>query len=299
MNFFLEFLNSSQIDYKINYDLSKASSFKIGGLADVALFPNNENELLLVTNELKDKNIKFDVIGNASNVLFSDEGYRGALIFTKNMDSLSCDGNKIFASCGAKLAAAAILARNTSLAGLEFAHGIPGSVGGAVVMNAGAFGGEIKDSIVSSRALDLNSNEIITLDIENHNFGYRKSIYTENKNLICISVEFELKKDNINLINDRMRQNSSTRRKKQPLEFPNSGSFFKRPDGFFAGKLIEDCSLKGFSVGGAQVSTKHAGFIINTGNATAKDVMELSDIIEHKVFEKFGVKLEREVKYIF
>ena len=138
--------------------------------------------MLLIVNELQGENIKFDVIGNASNILFSDEGYRGVLIFTKNMDSLSCDGNKIFASCGAKLAAAAILARNNSLGGLEFAHGIPGSVGGAVVMNAGAFGGEIKDSIVRSRALDLNSNKIITLDIENHNFDYRKSIYTENNN---------------------------------------------------------------------------------------------------------------------
>ena len=231
-------------------------------------------------------------------MLFADDGYRGAIIFTKNMKEIFCDGKKIIAECGALLSSIANLARDNSLCGLEFARGIPGSVGGAVAMNAGAFGDEIKDVLISSRALDTSNGEIISIDKDNNNLGYRRSIYTENKNLICLSAVFELNTGDVSEIDSKMRQNSILRREKQPLEYPSGGSFFKRPAGNFAGKLIEDSGLKGVSIGGAQVSTKHAGFIINTGNATASDVMELADLVAQTVFEKFGVKLEREVIYI-
>ncbi len=298
MTEFLEVLSALGVEYELNYDLSSSSSFHIGGPAAVALFPRNESELALAVSELKKRAIRFDVIGKGSNVLFADEGYRGAIIFTKHMNEIVCQGNKISAMCGATLTSLSNLARDNSLCGLEFARGIPGSVGGAVVMNAGAFGDDIKGPLVSSRAFDIQKSEMISIIGEENNLGYRRSIYTENKKLICVSAEFELKSGDVSEIDAKMHQNSIVRREKQPLEYPSCGSFFKRPEGFFAGKLIEDCGLKGFSVGGAQVSNKHAGFIVNMGNATARDVMSLSEIVQKTVLQKFGVKLEREVKYI-
>ena len=294
----LDALSALKIEYETGYDLSRASSFRIGGLADVAVFPKDERELSFSISEIKKQGIRFDIIGRGSNVLFADEGYRGVLIFTKNMNQMICYGTKISAMCGVSLSALAILARDNSLSGLEFAFGIPGSVGGSVAMNAGAFGGDMKSVVVSTRALNAHTGEIISIVGDENKFDYRRSIYIENKNLICLSAEFELKMRDAEEIVAIMRQNSTVRRDKQPLELPSCGSFFKRPEGFFAGKLIEDCGLKGFSVGGAQVSLKHAGFIVNTGGATADDVMKLGETVEKIVFEKFGVKLEREVKYI-
>lgn len=294
----LDALSALKIEYETGYDLSRASSFRIGGLADVAVFPKDERELSFSISEIKKQGIRFDIIGRGSNVLFADEGYRGVLIFTKNMNQMICYGTKISAMCGGSLSALAILARDNSLSGLEFAFGIPGSVGGSVAMNAGAFGGDMKSVVVSTRALNAHTGEIISIVGDENKFDYRRSIYTENKNLICLSAEFELKMRDAEEIVAIMHQNSTVRRDKQPLELPSCGSFFKRPEGFFAGKLIEDCGLKGFSVGGAQVSLKHAGFIVNTGGATANDVIKLGETVEKIVFEKFGVKLEREVKYI-
>ena len=295
----LELLSDLKIEYKPDYALSQVSSFRIGGPADVAIFPKNELELSQLIAELKKRAVRFDVIGRASNILFADEGYRGVLIFTKNMNQMSCRGTKISAECGVSLSALSVFARDNSLSGLEFSFGIPGSVGGSVAMNAGAFGREMKNVVVSSRALNTDTAEIVSIVGEKNKFDYRQSIYTENKNLICLSAEFELKECDVSYISATMHKNSAVRCEKQPLDFPNCGSFFKRPEGFFTGKLIEDCGLKGYSVGGAQVSRKHAGFIVNAGGATARDVIELGEIVQRDVLEKFGVKLEREVKYIF
>ena len=295
----LELMSDLKIEYKTDYALSQASSFRIGGPADIALFPKNELEISRLIEELKKRAVRFDVIGRASNILFADEGYRGALIFTKNMNQMSCSGTKISAECGVSLSALSVFARDNFLSGLEFSFGIPGSVGGSVAMNAGAFGGDMKSVVVSSRALNTDTADIVSVVGEENKFDYRRSIYTENKNLICLSAEFELVVCDASDISATMHKNSAVRREKQPLDFPNCGSFFKRPEGFFAGKLIEDCGLKGYSVGRAQVSRKHAGFIVNTGGATARDVIELGEIVQSIVFEKFGVKLEREVKYIF
>ena len=294
-----ELLKSSKIDFIPNYDLSFASTFRIGGKALLATFPKTSEELIQIISISNNNNIKFEIVGNGSNILFSDNGYNGIIIITKKINKIELKDNKIYACCGAKLANLSTLAKNNSLSGLEFAAGIPGTLGGAVVMNAGAYGGQISDTVISSVALDIQTNKIISLNSHEHNFGYRESIYSRNKNLICLSAELQLIHLEKEKIEEVIKINSESRRQHQPLEYPNCGSFFKRPEGYFAAKLIDDCSLKGLSVGGAQVSTKHAGFIINTGNATADDVLKLAEIIKNTVAEKFGVLLENEVKYVY
>ena len=188
------------------------------------------------------------------------------------------------------------MAANASLSGLEFARGIPASVGGAVFMNAGAYGGQMSDIVAYTTALDTESGEIIQLT--EHSFSYRESIYMKNPALVCLGAELRLRSGDSREINEKMREYTAKRREKQPLEFPSAGSYFKRPEGYFAGKLIEDCGLKGLCVGGAAVSEKHAGFLINLGSATAADVLELEKRVIDTVYEKFGVTLEREVRVI-
>ena len=299
MNELSQLFLTSGIECATEFDLCTASTFKIGGKADIAVFPKNEDERATVVSFVKRSNSRFEIRGNGSNVLFSDEGYRGIIIFTKNMSSLSVDNNKIIAGCGTKLISVSRFARDNSLSGLEFANGIPASIGGAVAMNAGAYGSEISNVLVSSRAFNTVTEEFITLSKEEHLFDYRKSIYSEKKELICVCAELELYIGDKNEIDKILQQNTESRRQKQPLNLPSCGSYFKRPVGYFAAKLIDDCSLKGLSVGGAQVSEKHAGFIVNTGSATANDVITLAQEIKRIVYEKFGVILQEEVKYIY
>ena len=291
-------LANEEIEYLVDYDLSQASTFRIGGKADIAVFPKNENELIFAITLAKEYNIKFEIIGLGSNVLFSDDGFRGAIIFTKKMNSVILKGETISAMCGAKLFTVSSMARDASLVGFEFAHGIPGTVGGAVAMNAGAYGGEISDILIESRYYDTNTNKIVDLSKEEHQFAYRSSIYSKNKSIICLNATFKLKHGLKDEINAKIKNNSDSRIKSQPIEYPSCGSYFKRPEGYFAAKLIDDAGLKGRSVGGACVSTKHAGFIINSGGATSKDVLELAQIVKNAVYEQFDVQLEPEVKYI-
>ena len=256
MREFVRILNNLNIQFEVDFSLATASSFRVGGRADIAIFPKNEAEFVnAISNssyslsiEAKNNNIRFEVIGNASNVLFSDDGYRGAIIFTKSLCEISYIDNSINAFCGVKLPVLSKLAYNNSISGLEFAHGIPGSVGGAVAMNAGAYGGAISDVLEFSRAFDINTGKIYTLSKDEHLFDYRKSIYTENKNLICIDAVFRLNKGNATDINKKMQDNLQSRKDKQPIDLPSCGSFFKRPEGYFAAKLIDDCNLKGVSV---------------------------------------------------
>ena len=294
----LERLREKNIEYVKGLSLSTLSSFKVGGRAECVVYPKNETEISKTVALAKQNNIRYEVIGNSSNVFFSDNGYNGIIICTKKMTSVFTDKDTITAQCGTRLSTLAVSARDLSLTGLEFAHGIPGTVGGAIAMNAGAFGGEMSDIVVSSLALDVKSGEYIYLEKEQHNFGYRKSIYTENKDLICVLVNMQLEMGNKCTIDTKMKQNATTRREKQPLDMPNCGSYFKRPEGYIAAKLIDDLGLKGLSVGGAMVSQKHAGFIVNTGNATANDILTLEDLIKKKVIEHYGITLEREVKYV-
>ena len=293
-----EIICAENIECAKNLLLSSLSSFKVGGKACLVTYPKNEYELSKCIFLAKDRGVKFEIIGNGSNILFSDNGYDGMIICTKKMTFVSSDGIHITAQCGARLSILASLARDNSLSGLEFAHGIPGTVGGAIAMNAGAFGGEMADVVISSRGINIETGEVFTLDSLSHSFGYRKSIYTEDKNLICTLVNLELKRDTKNEIEARMKENAETRREKQPLDLPNCGSYFKRPDGYIAAKLIDDLGLKGRSVGGAMVSEKHAGFIVNMGNATSSDILSLEEIVKKEVFDNYGVMLEREVKYV-
>ena len=277
--------------------MSGHCTFRIGGNADFFVSPRDEEGVAAVVSYAKSENIPYFVTGNGSNLLVSDDGYRGIIVnIGKNISSVKVEGNRVFAQAGATLAKIAGEALGANLAGFEFASGIPGTLGGAVYMNAGAYGGEMRDVVVSTRYIDKNGN-ISEIKGENHLFGYRKSFFALEGGII-LSAVIELKEGNKEDIQALMADLNNRRRTKQPLEYPSAGSTFKRPEGYFAGKLIEDALLKGYSVGGACVSEKHSGFVINKGNATCKDVLSLVEHIKSVVYEKFGVELETEIKYL-
>ena len=291
------------IETKENLLLSKYSSFRIGGECDIAVFPKNTEEFICAVNTLTDAGVRFDVIGNGSNILFDDKGYRGALIFTQRMNDVqytrTADGEIAAVGCGKKLTElAGETLKKRGLAGLEFAYGIPGSVGGAVYMNAGAYGGEMSQIVIESTCYNAQTREIFTLSAEDHKFSYRHSFFHENKNCFVLSTLIKLHHDTNGEAWDKAIKNMESRREKQPLDYPNAGSTFKRPDGFIAAKLIDDCGLKGTFVGDAEVSSKHAGFFINKGNATSADVLALVDTVKKKVFDTYGVTLELEIIYV-
>ncbi len=279
--------------------LSSKSSFKIGGKADLAVLPKNAAELEYVVAYLMDREIPYIVIGNGSNILFEDEGYRGCVIFTEKMNEVKVEGNRIYAGAGTSFTALASKAKTASLTGLEFAYGIPGSVGGAVVMNAGAYGGQVSDVLESCDVFDAEKCEFYTLSRDEMELSYRHSVLSENKNLICVGATFALKEGNKSEIDAVMRDLMQRRISKQPLEYPSAGSVFKRPaPDLFVGKMIEESGLKGYTVGGAQVSEKHAGFIINIGGATAKDVLDLVEHIKSVIRKNYGVELECEIRRV-
>lgn len=277
--------------------MSQHTTFKIGGPADYFLMPDKGEDVGRVIKICKEKEIPYFILGNGSNLLVSDDGYRGMIInIMDNMDSVTVDGRIITAQAGAMLVRVSVMARDNALTGLEFASGIPGTIGGAVYMNAGAYGGEMKNVVKTVRAID-EYGRIYELDSEKMDFSYRHSIVEERK-LIVLEVTLELEHGSREAIDDRMKELAEARRSKQPLEYPSAGSTFKRPEGYFAGKLIMDAGLRGYSVGGAQVAEKHCGFVINKGGATASDVVELIRDVQHDVDDKFGVTLEPEVKML-
>lgn len=278
-----------------NEPMSKRTSFKIGGNADAYIKVNNLSKLSTILKECKDSDVDYMILGNGSNVLVSDEGIRGVVIrLDGDFRKITLvDDTTIFCGAGATLAYLCKFALNCGLTGLEFAWGIPGTVGGAVFMNAGAYDGEMKN-VVHSVSHISPSGEIGRIEKENLNFGYRTSVY-RNNNMIITGITLKLKKGNSDEIRARMDDFMSRRSSKQPLEYPSAGSVFKRPEGNFAGALIEQCGLKGKSCGGAQVSEKHAGFIINKSNATAKNVRDLISEIQTTVSDKTGYNLECEL----
>lgn len=277
--------------------MSRHTTFRIGGNADYFVKPGNADEVAAVIVVCREYNIPYFILGNGSNLLVSDDGYRGMIInIMDNMDSVTVDGRIITAQAGAMLVRVSVMARDNALTGLEFASGIPGTIGGAVYMNAGAYGGEMKNVVKTVRAID-EYGRIYELDSEKMDFSYRHSI-VEERNLIVLEVTLELEHGSREAIDDRMKELAEARRSKQPLEYPSAGSTFKRPEGYFAGKLIMDAGLRGYSVGGAQVAEKHCGFVINKGGATASDVVELIRDVQHDVDDKFGVTLEPEVKML-
>lgn len=277
--------------------MSQHTTFKIGGPADYFLMPDKGEDVGRVIKICKEKEIPYFILGNGSNLLVGDGGYRGAVIqIYRNMSSVTVEGNEITAQAGALLSAVAAAAKNASLTGFEFAGGIPGTIGGAVVMNAGAYGGEMKDVLTEVTVMNAEG-DIFTLPTEELELGYRTSII-KTAGYIVLEAKIRLKEGNPEVIRETMKNLTIRRTTKQPLEYPSAGSTFKRPEGYFAGKLIMDSGLAGYQVGGAQVSEKHCGFVINAGGATARDVRTLMDNVRDIVYKKYGVTLEPEVKFL-
>lgn len=279
----------------LNEPMKNHTSFRTGGEADIFVSPDSIKSLKDVIKLFRENDIPFYIFGNGSNMLVSDRGIEGAVIHIGNgFSSIEVKENKITSGAGAILSAVSNAALENSLTGFEFASGIPGSFGGAVFMNAGAYGSEIKNVIKS--VLVLNENlELEELSKDKLELGYRSSIFQKN-NYIILGGTIELETGNKDNILSEMNELNAKRREKQPLNFASAGSTFKRPEGYFAGKLIEDSGLKGKTIGGAQVSEKHAGFIVNTGTATTDDIINLMDFCKKTVYEKFGVMIELEVR---
>ena len=277
----------------IDEPLCNHTTFKVGGNADVFIKCANIEEVAALIKVLNLTGRDYYVVGKGSNLLVGDKGYRGVIVSLDGLNAVEYADGIISAQAGVSLSKIASVALDNSLTGFEFASGIPGSLGGALTMNAGAYGGEMANVIV---AVDVVTpqGEMFTLSNSEMNFGYRDSILKHQK-LLCVGAKIKLDAGNQDEIKSKMSELALARRTKQPLEYPSAGSTFKRPDGYFAGKLIMDAGLSGYTIGGATVSPKHCGFIVNTGNASAADIKDLIDEVREKVFDRFGVKLEPEV----
>ncbi len=291
-----DFALTIDCEVRENELLSGYTTFKIGGPARLMLFPKTEEMLISVLKYCSDEKVTPFILGNGSNLLISDDGLSGVTVCTEKLDFCEVRGTEIECGAGLLLSKLCTAAQQKALSGLQFAYGIPGSVGGAVFMNAGAYGGEVKDVISSCRVADMSGN-VFTLKNEELGFTYRNSA-VQKKNLIVLSAVFSLENGDGEKIKREMNETLGKRKSKQPLNFPSAGSAFKRPEGCFAGALIEQCGLKGVRVGDAEVSEKHAGFVINRGNATAKDVLSLLEHIRKTVLSETGVELESEIEYI-
>ena len=285
------------ITYEHDAPLSRHTSFRIGGPARRMAFPKDGSQMVLLIEAAHTCGARPLVIGNGSNTLVRDGGFRGVVFVTTDMRRVTIDGTRLTGGCGVLLGSIGTNASRAGLAGAEFANGIPGTLGGAVYMNAGAYGGQLADIVCETVCYDLDAKQVLHLDNAAQHFGYRHSVFME-KNYIILSATLQLTKDEPDAIRARMNDYLARRREKQPLEYPSAGSVFKRPEGHFAGKLIEDAGLKGLRVGGAEVSPKHAGFIVNVGGATARDVLELIERIREKVYAMSGVTLECEIRTI-
>lgn len=284
-------------NYRFAEPMSLHTSFKIGGPADLFIEPADVEELKKALSFVRQHNIPYYIIGNGTNLLVGDKGIRGAVIKVgENFNKIEINGEEIIVEAGVLLSTLSKTAARHSLTGLEFASGIPGYLGGAIAMNAGAYGGEMKDVVEWVEVLDENL-ELKRFSNAEMQFGYRRSI-VEPRGLIVIRCKIRLKKGEQEQINSLMADLNQKRKSKQPLHLPSAGSTFKRPEGYFAGKLIEDAGLRGYKIGGAQVSELHCGFVVNIGDASAKDVLDLIKHIQAVVYSKFGVKLETEVKIL-
>ena len=280
-----------------NEPMSEHTSFKAGGRADLFAEPQNTDQLRDLMQLLNEESIQYMVLGNGSNVLVRDGGYRGVIVrLGEAFNYIKREGNSLICGSGTLMSAAARFAASEGLSGLEFASGIPGSIGGAVFMNAGAYDGEISHVIESADVIN-EDGKVVTLTKDELDFGYRSSLVMK-KGYVVLSATFALKKGTVKTIKELIDDLTNKRESKQPLEYPSAGSTFKRPTGYFAGKLIQDAGLKGYSIGGAAVSEKHSGFVINKGNATAKDITDLIKYIQDEVKRQFGVDLHPEVRII-
>ncbi len=298
MTSFIEELKRSAPCIEIKKDLPMCdyTTFRIGGRADVAIFPKNKDELVASLDIAKALSVRCYVVGKGSNLLVSDEGFRGAVIFTSGLSAVTYDRNELYAEAGVNLTSLSRSVAERGLTGLEFACGIPGTVGGAIYMNAGAYGSEMKNVTLYSDYYSL-SEGFGRLVGDAQGFGYRESAYMGSDKII-LGCRIALAEGDKNEIVGCCQELLARRREKQPLEYPSAGSAFKRYTGRFTGQMIEEAGLKGFRVGGAEVSEKHAGFVINKGGATASDVIELVRRVTDRVFEKEGVRIEPEIRYL-
>ncbi|MCZ7407805.1 UDP-N-acetylmuramate dehydrogenase [Parvimonas micra] len=290
----------SKLNCIVRYDepLKNHTTFKIGGNCIALIEPREVSDIVETIKICRENSIKFFVIGNGSNLLVPDEGYNGVIIKLKSeFSTIQVEDEYLIVNSGAKLSEVYTVAYENSLTGFEFASGIPGTIGGAIYMNAGAYGGEMKDIVESVEVLDLDNFELRELKNEELEFSYRKSII-QRRNYIVTTIKLKLQKGNKEKINAVYEDLRERRNSKQPLNFGSAGSTFKRPEGHFASKLIEDAGLKGYHINDAWVSEKHSGFVVNKGNASYKEVMELIEYVQKVVFEKFGVKLETEVRIL-
>lgn len=288
----------SKENIKYNESMKKYTTMKVGGNVECLVTPTSIKEITQVVKFARENNIKLYVLGNGSNVIVKDEGILGIVLKLSNkFADVKIDGEYITALSGATMPYVSMLAKKNMLSGLEFACGIPGTIGGGAKMNAGAYGSEMSNVIEEVTYIDEDLN-IKTIKNKECNFSYRHSIFTQNKDFVIVEVKMKLEKGNLKDVEEKMEEYRKARTEKQPLEYPNSGSIFKRPEGYFVGKLVQDAGLRGKTIGGAQVSTKHTGFIVNIGNATCKDVEDLIKFVQDTVYEKFGVKLETEVEFI-
>lgn len=270
------------------------TTFKVGGPADFYLKINSKQQLVKTVPYLNALGLPYFVLGNGSNLLVSDNGYQGVILeIGAEFGGITVEGSRVLVQAGASLAKLAKTAMEHGLSGLEFAAGIPGTVGGAVMMNAGAYGGEMAQVVTTVTVLAEDGSELV-LNRDSMEFSYRSSVL-KNKSFIVLEAELMLQPGDMQQIRARMEEYAKSRREKQPLQYPSAGSTFKRPEGYYAGKLIMDAGLRGYRIGGAQVSEKHCGFIINIGNAQASDIYELIEEVKEKVYDKFGVHLEMEV----
>ena len=289
---------------KENEPLWKHSSLRIGGNAQYVLFPKTQEELIFALNTCINGNISYKIIGKASNILFDDLGFEGVIIVTDKLNSVEYtyknDVVYVKAACGKMITElASETGKKHSLSGLEFAYGIPGTLGGAVYMNAGAYGGEMSDVVVETEVYNTKTGQLMKIDFDKHDFSYRHSVFQERDEFVILSSCLKLSVGDAEHIYEIMTKNMSSRKEKQPLEYPNAGSTFKRPgENIYVGKLIEELGLKGCVSGGAQVSEKHAGFIINRGGASSSDVLSLINSIKSAVYDKHGIELESEIIYI-
>lgn len=277
--------------------MKEYTTFRVGGEAESIILIQQEEELARLISYLTQIEQDYFILGNGSNLLVGDKGYRGVVMkFDGPMEQITVEGTRIIAKAGALLSKVAVTAKENSLTGLEFAAGIPGSIGGGVVMNAGAYDGEMKQIVETVRVMD-NEGQITTLDNDTMEFGYRTSII-KNRPYIVLEVVLRLAEGNQEQISIKMEELNNLRKSKQPLEYPSAGSTFKRPHGYYAGKLIMDAGMRGYRIGGAQVADKHCGFIINTGKATAADIREVIEEVQERVKERFHVSLEPEVVFL-
>lgn len=279
-------------------DMSRFTSFRAGGKADCMVQPQNTEQLKAVLQLLAAGDVPYMVMGNGSNILVKDSGYKGVIVKMGDaFNSIDIDGEVLTAGCGTLMSQVAKAALEESLTGFEFASGIPGSLGGAVFMNAGAYGGEMVHIVKEAKLVSRDGSREYTLSCDELELSYRHSVLHDTGDIV-VSVTLQLAKGNKEEISGTMKELAAKRNEKQPVHLPSAGSFFKRPEGYFAGKLVQDAGMKGFSVGAAQVSPLHSGFIVNNGGATATEILQLMEIVQAAVMEQFGVKLEPEVRII-